>query len=68
MLCAIRDLPLSVPDAGHKDALEVAQRLATSKGALKAVPVAVSGAFHTSLMQPARDALTEVWSCIYVYV
>lgn len=32
---------------------------ATAKGALKAVPVAVSGAFHTELMQPARDALTE---------
>ena len=45
---------------GHKEALEEAQRLATSRGALKAVAVAVSGAFHTSLMQPARDALTEV--------
>lgn len=44
--------------SGHKDALEEAQRLATAKGALKAVPVAVSGAFHTSLMVPARDALT----------
>jgi len=46
--------------SGHKDALEEAQRLATSRGALKAVPVAVSGAFHTSLMAPARDALTAV--------
>lgn len=35
---------------------------ATAKGALKAVPVAVSGAFHTELMQPARDALTEASS------
>ena len=48
------------PVTGHKDALEEVQRQATAKGALKAVPVAVSGAFHTPLMQPARDALTEV--------
>ena len=45
--------------SGHKAALEEAQKLATTKGALKAVPVAVSGAFHTSLMAPARDALVE---------
>lgn len=45
--------------SGHKTALDEAQRLATQKGALKAVPVAVSGAFHTSLMAPARDALVE---------
>lgn len=43
--------------SGHKVALEEVQRAATQKGALKAVPVAVSGAFHTSLMAPARDAL-----------
>ena len=51
--------PCLLLPAGHKDALEEVQRQATAKGALKAVPVAVSGAFHTSLMQPARDALTE---------
>jgi hypothetical protein len=45
---------------GHKEALEEVQRQATARGALKAVPVAVSGAFHTPLMQPAREALTQV--------
>ena len=35
-------------------------KLATAKGALKASPVAVSGAFHTPLMAPASDALREV--------
>ena len=52
--------------AGHKDALEEVQRLATAKGALKAVQVAVSGAFHTSLMQPAREALTEVLASVTI--
>lgn len=39
--------------------LQVA-KLATAAGAMKAVPLAVSGAFHTSLMQPASEALVEV--------
>lgn len=43
--------------SGHKDALEVALTLALEKGALKATPLAVSGAFHTELMAPAREAL-----------
>ena len=46
--------------SGHKAALEMAMAEATKKGALKAVPLAVSGAFHTKLMQPARDALLQV--------
>ena len=36
------------------------QVLATSNGAMKCAPLAVSGAFHTSLMQPARDQLVKV--------
>ncbi|KAI3426449.1 hypothetical protein D9Q98_008816 [Chlorella vulgaris] len=52
--------------SGHKDALEEVQRQATAKGALKAVPLAVSGAFHTPLMQPARDALTQVLASVTI--
>ena len=48
--------------SGHKAALEIAMAEAMKKGAVKAAPLAVSGAFHTSLMQPARDALLKV-SC-----
>ena len=39
------------------------QRLAAAAGAIKVAMLAVSGAFHTSLMQPARDALVQVCSC-----
>lgn len=52
--------------SGHKDALEEAQRIATAKGALKAVVLAVSGAFHTELMSPARDALTAALDTVTI--
>ena len=46
--------------SGHVRALDEAQKLATSMGALKAQKVAVSGAFHTSLMASAGEALEAV--------
>lgn len=46
--------------SGHVAALDVVQEAAVKKGALKAARLAVSGAFHTPLMQPARDALVKV--------
>lgn len=52
--------------SGHKDALEEAQKLAVAAGALKAVPLAVSGAFHTPLMDPARAALEEVLASVEI--
>ena len=57
---------LTTHPAGHKEALEEVQRQATAKGALKAVAVAVSGAFHTSLMQPAREALEAVLASVAI--
>ena len=45
---------MSICNLGH------VQVLATSSGAMKCTPLAVSGAFHTSLMQPARDQLVKV--------
>ncbi len=46
--------------SGAKENLTQAMHLAKAKGALRAMPLQVSGAFHTPLMQPAADGLTEI--------
>jgi len=42
---------------GEKEAVERAGELAKAAGARRLTPLRVSGPFHTSLMQPAADAL-----------
>jgi [acyl-carrier-protein] S-malonyltransferase len=54
--------PGQIVISGEAKRLEKAKGLATSRGALKVVPLQVSGAFHTSLMQPAADGLAQVIS------
>jgi len=46
--------------SGDKENLAQAMELAKAKGAHRVVPLQVSGAFHTSLMQPAADGITEI--------
>jgi malonyl CoA-acyl carrier protein transacylase len=46
--------------SGHVEALDEVQKLAAAAGALKVQRLAVSGAFHTNLMEPAKDALLQV--------
>lgn len=52
--------PGSIVISGTNGACERAAELAQSFGAIKAVPLAVAGAFHTRIMQPAVQPLTEV--------
>lgn len=50
--------PGNIAVSGHLSALERLQPAALEAGAMKVVPLSVAGAFHTSLMEPAVDALT----------
>jgi [acyl-carrier-protein] S-malonyltransferase len=43
--------------SGAKEAVEHAARLATEKGAKRAIMLPVSAPFHSALMQPAADAM-----------
>lgn len=44
--------------SGSTDACERVAKLADEAGAMKVVPLAVAGAFHTPIMQPAVERLT----------
>jgi [acyl-carrier-protein] S-malonyltransferase len=51
--------PSQVVIAGHKSAIERACEVAKAKGAKRALPLAVSAPFHSSLLKPASDRLRE---------
>lgn len=51
--------PGNVVISGTIGACERAAEIAESFGAMKAVPLAVAGAFHTSIMKPADQRLAE---------
>jgi [acyl-carrier-protein] S-malonyltransferase len=50
--------------SGAKDNLAKATELAESRGAHRIIPLQVSGAFHTPLMQPAVEELKEILATI----
>lgn len=52
--------PGQVVIAGHVGAVERAMQLAREKGAKRAIPLSVSGPFHSSLLEPASIRLAEV--------
>ncbi len=51
--------PGNIVVSGTNDACERVAEMAQREGAIKAVPLAVAGAFHTSIMQPAVERLAE---------
>jgi [acyl-carrier-protein] S-malonyltransferase len=50
--CANYNSPGQVVISGHRQAMEKAMELCKEAGALKCVPLQVSGAFHSELMRP----------------
>lgn len=49
--------PGNIVVSGHTEMCEKAAAAATDAGAMKTIPLAVAGAFHTPLMQPALEQL-----------
>ena len=54
--------PGNIAVSGDRASCEKVAELAADFGAMKAVPLAVAGAFHTSIMQSAVDRLTAALS------
>ncbi|RUL88798.1 ACP S-malonyltransferase [Tautonia sociabilis] len=52
--------PGNIVVSGSKEALALVEPIAAELGAMKVVPLAVAGAFHTDLMRPADEQLAEV--------
>jgi [acyl-carrier-protein] S-malonyltransferase len=50
--------PANTAVSGHNAACERVAEAAVKAGAMKAMPLAVAGAFHTPIMQPAVERLT----------
>jgi [acyl-carrier-protein] S-malonyltransferase len=51
--------PIQTVISGEADAVKRASEIASEMGARRVVPLSVSGAFHSPLMQEAADALLE---------
>jgi [acyl-carrier-protein] S-malonyltransferase len=56
--------PGNIVVSGDRAAIEHVEPIALELGAMKVVPLAVAGAFHTPLMQPAADTLAGVLASI----
>ncbi len=52
--------PGNIVLSGEKAALEQVPAVATELGAMKVLPLAVAGAFHSDLMKPADEQLAQV--------
>ena len=52
--------PGNIVVSGSRSACDRVSEIAMKAGAMKCVPLEVAGAFHTKLMDPARDKLAEI--------
>lgn len=59
--------PGQIVISGHTEAVQRASQKALDAGAKNAVPLAVSAPFHSSLMKPAADRLSEVLAPLQVH-
>lgn len=59
--------PGQIVISGEKGALSVAMELAKARGAKRVIPLAVSGAFHSPVMQPAAIGLAQAIMSTDVY-
>jgi len=66
-LCNINS-PGQLVIGGRNEAVAKACELALARGARRAIPLDVSGAFHTSLMEPAVEAMREAIAAAGVVV
>lgn len=51
--------PNQIVIGGHLSALEMAHEIAKDKGAKRVIPLPVSAPFHTSMLKPAEDNLSQ---------
>ncbi len=59
--------PANIVVSGDRAALELVPAVASELGALKVVPLAVAGAFHSDLMKPADDQLAEALAQVDIH-
>jgi [acyl-carrier-protein] S-malonyltransferase len=59
--------PGNIVVSGHKGACQRVTDLATKAGAMKTIPLAVAGAFHTPLMEPAVQRLAAALGSVSLH-
>ncbi len=58
--------PGNIVVSGHVASCEKATELAEQFDAMRAIPLAVAGAFHTEIMEPAEQRLTEALAAVEI--
>ena len=67
VIIANYNAPGQIVISGEQRALELAMNLAKARGAKKIIPLSVSGAFHSPVMQPAASGLAQAIATMDVH-